>query len=107
MRYHFAFLSSYRCESDFEVTEPTGERYRVHLRYQLDDSFPFNPAYVEGRRDHETSIGILRCSAARNRGEVSAATLDAFNAWCTESGRDYASNAGRGFWTRETGWTRV
>lgn len=106
MRYHFAFLSSYRGESDFQVTEPSGESYRLHLRFQLDDSFPFNPLYPRGRRDHETALGILHSSAARNRGEVSQATLEAFKAWVIESGRGYAGDAGRGFWTNDCGWTR-
>lgn len=129
--YWFEWKSSYMGETDYIIHDETGS-YRATLRHNLGDYERSILNYdAAGIAKHvESKIGLLVRSVCDNEGEIPAATIAAFNAWCDSeyeaAESHFLANPDRygeesnwrdickrpipvsaGRWTLESGWTRV
>jgi len=79
----FRWTCSYQGSIWYNCTEPTGELYELCLRREAPDYELAGANGDDCRRDILASVGLLRRSytGTGRHGEVSRATLDAFNRW--------------------------
>lgn len=130
MSYFFRWKTSYMGCVWYEIVDETG-RYEAELRNKLGDYersiLNYDPAGIA--KHVESAIGLLTRCVCDNAGEISAATIAAFNAWRLAEhekqmahmranpqryGTDFPEPwfqaplpVAAGRWTKETGWTRV
>lgn len=123
-RWHFAFTSGFAGETDYEILEPAGARYRAHLQHTICDYWRDQWERTGALADRESRLGLLVRSVGDNAGEISADTIEAFNAWQRREfeafeawfaarypGDTHTESApapiAAGRWTRADGWQRV
>lgn len=89
MKPHFRFISHYRGESDYEISDRTGS-YRAHLLIAAEpyDAKLHNYSPERYRREVVATVGFLRRSACES---VPLETVQAFNEWQIARSQDAAA----------------
>lgn len=128
-RYFFRWTCGFAGETEFEIHEPSGATFKAELQHSISDYWRDNWTGI-ALAERESRLGLLVRSVCDNAGEISAETLDAFNAWrlreyelqmaeMESRPERYGDSAtlraefpapapvSAGRWTKGSGWTRV